>query len=337
MITLEIVQKIWSLLQRPSSPFSQVEARELDNIKLVYGSPIITIDANGLRHLLLPAPHTLQLKQDTQSSGIHILVNEWKDSNGLNRYVDIVCLKPHLNHLFDMILLDILQLVPDHPDQPDRACLIVLDRWRELLMGEKGKLPDSATLLGIWGELKLLLRLTAFNKKVINAWLGPSGGRYDFFISTAALEVKSSMQRKGQTVTIHGCDQLEQPENGRLFLYLIKVEEAPTQGENISDLVDQLLAAGCNRFKLMQALGSLGLSSDVLQQCDDLRFYLTEWRLYPVDNYFPKITKSSFENGHLPNGVIDIVYKIDLSMQPPYPLKDDEAEQVLKQFAVGVK
>ena len=337
MITLQVVQKIWDMLQRPTSPQSRVEARELDSIHTPYGHPLVTIDAYNCRHLLLPVPDGGKLKKDTNSSGIHILSNEWQDADETKQYVDVVCLKPHLNSLFDMIILDILNIYPNHPEQPDKVCQTVLDRWRELLSKEKGKLPDKSALLGIWGELKLLLQLTTHNQKTVNAWLGPSGGRYDFFIGDMAIEVKSSMQRKGQTVTIHGHDQLERPDNGEVYLSLIKAEEAPSQGENISDLVSQLLAAGCSRLKLMQALNNLGLSADLLPESDDLRFNLTAWHLYHVDDQFPKITSYSFENGRLPNGIIDIVYKIDLTMQPPYPLEDNEAEQVLKKFASGVK
>lgn len=337
MITLEIVQKIWDIIQRPTSPTSQVEARELDTIRTPYGFPLIAIDIHNRRHLLLPAPEGTEPNQDTASSGIHILASDWGDADEFKRFVDVVCLKPHLNSLFDMIILDILNIYPNHPDQPDKVCQTVLDRWRELLGKEKGKLPDKSALLGIWGELKLLLQLTSHNRKAVNAWLGPSGGRYDFFIGDLAIEVKSSMQRKGQTVTIHGHDQLERPDNGDLYLSLIKAEEAPSQGENISDLVNQLLATGCSHLKLMQALNNLGLSADLLPESDDLRFNMTAWHLYHVGDQFPKITSDSFENGRLPNGIIDIVYKIDLTMQPPYPLEDNETEQVLKQFAYGVK
>jgi hypothetical protein len=337
MITLQVVQKIWDMLQRPASPQSQVEARELDSIQTSYGHPLVTIDVYNRRHLLLPMPDGGEPDKDTKSSGIHILSNEWQDADETRRYVDIVCLKPHLNGLFDMVILDILNIYPNHPEQPDKVCQTVLDRWRELLSKEKGELPDKTALLGIWGELKLLLRLTNHNRKAINAWLGPSGGRYDFFIGEVAIEVKSSMQRKGQTVTIHGHDQLERPDNGKLYLSLIKVEEAPSQGENISDLVSQLLTAGCSRLKLMQALSNLRLSADLLPESDDLRFNLTAWHMYHVDDQFPKITSASFENGRLPNGIIDIIYKIDLSTQPPYPLPDDKAEKVFKQFAAGVK
>ncbi|GAB4281125.1 MAG: hypothetical protein Kow0080_34540 [Candidatus Promineifilaceae bacterium] len=337
MITLQIVQKIWGMIQRPSSIQSQVEARELDSIHTPYGHPLVTIDVYNHRHLLLPMPDGDEPEIDTKSSGIHILSNEWLDANETKRYVDVVCLKPHLNSLFDMVILDILNIYPDHPEQPDKVCQSVLNRWRELLSKEKGKLPDKTALLGIWGELKLLLRLTTYNQKAVNAWLGPFSSRYDFFIGSVAIEVKSSMQRKGQMITVHGHDQLEKPGNGELYLALIKVEETPSQGENISELVSQLLAAGCNRLKLMQALNNSGLSAELIPESDDIRFNLTACYLYCVDDKFPKITSASFENGRLPNGIIDIVYKIDLSTQPPYPFAEEKAEQVLKQFAAGVK
>jgi len=337
MITLEIIQKVWDMLQRPTTPQSQVEARELDNIRTVHGHPLITIDIYNRRHLLLPAPKNTELEQDMDSSGIHIITSEWRDADELKTFVDVVCLKPHLNSLFNMILLDILHMYPDYPDRPDNVCIVVLSRWRELLSREGDNLPDRTTLLGLWGELKLLLRLTHYNKNMIDVWLGPFGERYDFFIGTTALEVKTSTQRKGQIVSIHGHDQLEQPENGELYLSLIKAEETPVQGESISDLVSQLVLAGCNRLKLMKALNNLGLSAGLIPKCDGLRFKLTGWYIYQVNDRFPKIIPTSFESGYLPNGVVDIVYKIDLSTQPPYPLSEGMADQMLVQFANEVR
>lgn len=337
MITLEIVQKIWDLIQLPSTPQSQVEARELDSIKGPYGHPLVTIDAYGRRHLLLPAPKFSNLTQDKFSSGIHVISNQWQDADQLKDYVDVVCLKPHLNGLFDMILLDILQIYPQHPDHPDKACLIVLDRWRELLSSEKGGLPDKSTLIGLWGELQLLLKLTGHNRKAVTAWRGPFGGRYDFYIGTTAVEVKTSTQRKGEVVSIHGPDQLEAPENGDLYLSLTKIEETPSTGENISDLVNKLFALGCSRVNLLKALNNVGLSAELIPECNDLRFRLIEWRLYHVDDQFPKITSESFADSRVPNGIVDIIYKIDLSAQPPYPLSEDSAEQLLKQFANSIR
>lgn len=332
MITFEIIQKVWQMLGEPQV-FNQIAAHQLDMIETPLGHPLITIDTDGRRHLLIPISGESYPVEDRQSAGVHITSNEWGYEGERQRYIDVICLKFHLNGIFDLMLLDILTALPEDYDYPDRVCRRVLNRWREFLTPEPRRLPDKTKLVGVWGELWILEQLARRDASVIKIWTGPDGGRFDFFNLKAALEVKTTLQRKGMTPTINGHDQMEPPSDGQLFFALLKVEERPVGGFSIPDLIDQLVEDGIERRQILTSLLKVGISPDIIPNSADLRLHLNEWLLYKVDEQFPKITTSSFKGDMLPNGVISMTYQIDLSTQPPYPLSEQLKEQFLNQFA----
>ncbi len=336
MITLEIIQRIWQMIEPPSSATEKVEAQQLDVINTPMGHPLVTVDALHQRHLLIPIEQPLKVVEDKQSAGIHVVMSEWGYEGGQQQYVDVICLKPHLASLFDLVVFDILETLPEDAARPDRVCRKVLNHWRELLSRDV-KIPERSTLLGVFGELWMLRELVKYDPRTLATWVGPKGARYDFYSGTKALEIKTSTQRKGRTILIHGHDQLDAPVSGDLYLTVLKVEETPVSGEAISELVQSLVELGCKHTDLLLLLANLGLTPDVIAKCDDMRLQVLERRIYRVDDRFPRITSLSFKGDGLPNGILSIAYEIDLSAEPPHPLTPDETAGLFQQFASEVR
>lgn len=335
MITLEIIQRIWSLLP-PPAPDGTIEVRELDIATSHYGNPLLTIDGTGQRHLLIPAPRSTKLLHDKRSSGVQLLVTTWGEGKDRSSYVDLVCLKPHLNGLFDLIIYDVVSELLKSKETPDRVCLLVLNRWRELLARDSVPLPDRSTVIGLFGELIVLRNLVRINPLALKTWTGPDRGRFDFFGGGNALEVKTSFQRQGIVLTIHGHDQLDPPLDGNLHLIALQIEETPAGGESLNDIVNSLVSAGVNQAEIYGKLARLGFFPETLMLIDDQRFGLVEQRIYLVNNEFPRITGSSFVGGALPRGVISLSYQLDLSVPPPYPLQKDSAAEIFGVLAESV-
>lgn len=325
MIALEIIQHMWQIIEFPEPTASKVEARQFETVAVPEGNPLLTIDQLGQRHLLIPVEWDAKVIEDKQSAGVHVRSNLWGDEEGKRRYIDVVCLKPHLNDLFDMIVFDILAELGQDASSPGRSCRQVLNQWRELLSHETVHMPDKTTLIGIWGELWILRELVKRNPHAVDIWTGPVGGRYDFWATKLAMEIKSTTQRKGYTVTVHGHDQLEIPQNGELYLVFLRLEESPKIGESVSSLVNDITDLGCDRIKLLTKLANLGLTLDLIAKCEESRFRLMENRIYHVDQGFPRITSASFKGEELPNGVISLSYQIDLTSEPPHPLRAEQA------------
>lgn len=335
MITLEIIQRIWSLIP-PPAPDGSIEVRELDTSADGVANARLTIDHQGQRHLLIPAPSTGRLIEDKRSSGVHLLSADWGDEDARRRFVDLVCLKPHLNGLFDLIIYEVLAELHGTAGQPDRICLTVLNHWRELLSRDSLPMPERSAVIGLFGELTVLRNLAQVNPITLSLWTGPDSGRFDFFAGGRALEVKTTLRRQGIVLTIHGHDQLEAPQNGSLHLVVVLIEEAPAEGENLRALVDSLVTLGISRVEMYQKLARIGFTPDTLTLLDDQRFRVVERRMYEVNDLFPRITASNFVGASLPRGVIALSYTIDLSVPPPHPLIDADAAAVIATLAESV-
>ncbi|MDX2139941.1 MAG: PD-(D/E)XK motif protein [Chloroflexota bacterium] len=332
MTTLEIIQRIWSLIPPPKADGS-IEVRELETSADEIASPRLAIDQAGQRHLLIPAPSGVRLLEDRRSSGVHLLSAEWGDEDTRRFFVDLVCRKPHLNGLFDLIIFEVVSALGKSDSHPDRICLAVLNQWRELLSRDSSPLPERSTVIGLLGELILLRDLTQINPLVLSIWTGPDSGRFDFYAGGQALEVKATLRRQGIFLTIHGHDQLETPQGGSLHIAVLLLEETPAGGENLRSLVEEVIKLGVSRVEIYRKLTRLGFTPDILSQLDNQQFKLTERRVYRVDDGFPRITASSFVGAKLPRGVTSISYTIDLSVPPPHPLIEADAEAVIAALA----
>lgn len=332
MITLDIIERVWTLLA-PPDPNGVLEARE---IQIADKPPLyvqFAIDHTQLRHLLLPSDAEGKQAEDTRSQGVQLRQTRWMSGQNTQQFTDLVCLKPHLNGLFDMVIYDILNDPTLTTSAPDQVCLRVLNQWRELLADVPRPSPERSKLVGLLGELIILHDLAQINATAIKAWLGPMRGRYDFLAGAHGLEVKTLTERQRTTLTIHGLTQLEEPRGGTLHLIVINVEESPGNGESVASLVEQVVLAGVNRYDLYRRLLHVGITSDMLAQLHEPRWSITTKHIYRVDDTFPRLTQASFVAGALPRGVIGLNYTIDLTVPPPAPLSGSAWAAVLAALA----
>ncbi|MCC6190313.1 MAG: PD-(D/E)XK motif protein [Anaerolineales bacterium] len=288
------------------------------------------MDPAGLRRLLIPVSPEIRVLEDRRSAGIHILASQWVVDGRQRPFVDVVCLKPHLNDLFDIIVFEILSELKLGAQPPAQVCAEVLERWRELFTFERGTLPSRDAIIGLWGELWVLQQLAALSPAASRAWTGPQGARFDFNSRTVAIEVKTTVQRHGLSVFIHGHDQLEVPAGLTLNLAVVRIEEIPTGGQSLPSAVDALVQAGLGRPALMLVLAKLGFTPDVVAACGAIEFRLLEDRFYRVDDAFPKIVSSSFAGGRLPPGIVTLTYQLDLTGVPPHPLSTSDTNRLMQ-------
>jgi hypothetical protein len=238
-----------------------------------------------------------------------------------------------LHALFSILVSEVLDLLKKDPSKPDQVCRQVLDRWRELLERETVGTIGIEKLVGLFGELWFLREMVQRNPSAVLYWTGPRGTRHDFSIGSLAVEVKSTLVRRGRFVEIHGHLQLEPPENGELYLGVLKLEQEAFSGENLSELVESIVRYGGDRYRLFQLLAAVDVRLLTLSEYKDIRFRLYESRIYKVNDAFPRITSNSFIDGVLPRGVISLAYQIDLSSEPPEPLNESAVVALLTELS----
>jgi len=188
-------------------------------------------------------------------------------------------------------------------------------------------------LIGIFGELWFLRELVKHEPIVVHCWTGPKGYHYDLFIGKFAIEVKTTQSRHDLFIEIHGNQQLEPPENGQLYMVVVRVEQTTSSGESIPELVDAIVSLGGDHQTLLSLLAQIDPSLLAFDSYRDTRFSVLESRIYEVNAEFPRLTSESFVDNVLPAGVIILDYQIDLSTIPPSFLGDDVIKFYKKLFS----
>ena len=180
-------------------------------------------------------------------------------------------------------------------------------RWKELM----GNRSTEQQVHAVAGELFFYRWLLRQGSEV--SWTGGSYKRVDFSAAEDDYEVKSTLQRYGMTVTIHGEYQLKCAPGKKLSLILCRLEEIEG-GESINDLVEDLCQLGLSRDELEQELEKLGLKLGMSNR--KRGWHMLELKRYPVTDRFPRITADDFAGGKFPQGIARLQYDVDLANLP---------------------
>ena len=219
------------------------------------------------------------------------------------KYLILRCALDSLRYEFATVCA---QFVEPGIDGIDRKNLLIdplawWKQWRELL----GNAISQRQPYSVIAEMIALDELYVHDNTI--EWSAVNAGSHDIEGNQESYEVKSTIKRYGATITIAGQHQLQSLK--RLQLYFCRLEQSK-MGVSINDMRNKLVSDGYDKEKIEQQLYQLGYEygSSVREE----KYKVLEKRKYEVDDKFPKITKSSFKNDHIPESVIQITYTIDL-------------------------
>ncbi len=173
--------------------------------------------------------------------------------------------------------------------------------WKELV----GNVINDRAVYCVIAELKVLEY--KFSQDMSTEWTATRMGSHDIECSAESCEVKSTCKRYGAEITIAGQHQLTH--NKPLYLYFLRMEES-NEGVSINDMQKRLVQAGYDSGKLEAELQKQGFEHGA--SIRNQKYKILETRKYVVDETFPRITTESFKDNHLPAGITQIVYTVDL-------------------------
>jgi Putative PD-(D/E)XK family member, (DUF4420) len=249
-------------------------------------------------------------------------------------FLDIGCLVASVAEVFDHFIVAVIDRLEAGAERPVTAVGKVLDQWRHFLVAASGP-PGRDKLATVFGELLVVLDVVRVSGTGIRAWVGPFGSRHDLRDASTAVEVKTTRSHSARIVTVHGEDQLLEPDNGTLYLHLVRLEAVPDGGRSVSSLVDEILAAGAPAQELFHALATAGIPPVDLPAVDGVRFDVRERTTFPVDERLPRIVPGSFVHGTRPVGVIDLSYRVELDHALEWALDDVSYGDVVRRLAGG--
>jgi hypothetical protein len=277
------------------------------------------IDSENNRHLLI----ILNVKDldfsDTKSRGMQILTRELKIKDlDVNRYLDLECLDSSSYLIFDIIGGEIANDLAGDNVTPIEIIQKVLTKWRRFW----GQIPQQYLSkneqIGLLGELYFLSKwmIPKYGVDIIRSWRGPWGGRNDFELPKVSIEIKTTTNIRGRIFEIHGITQMENPNNGSLLLFCLRLREESNAITSIPLLIAEihsLLQENDELLNLFEnGLSKVGFSELFVDEYSKLKFRIIEEVLFRVGEDFPKLINANFING-IPAGIEKIDYEINLN------------------------
>lgn len=177
------------------------------------------------------------------------------------------------------------------------------EKWR-MLLGNSVQNKMSYSLLGEMIIYKRLIE-NGFKPK----WAALDKSTHDIETRSTSFEVKSTIKRYDSVVSINSQHQLVLPIGG-LYLCFCRFEES-LNGNSIEDVLCELKELGCNYYQLNIALEKMGFEKG--SSARNKKYKLHEARKYKIDKDFPSITVNNFKGDKIPEGIVKIVYDVDLN------------------------
>ena len=321
----------WASLRAiPPSTHTKMRVHELP-YTTPWGSVCLATDRDEIRHLLVPILSSTRVRSGLDGPGLVLRKRVLEDVGSRTTFVDLSCPRPELRYLFDDLCSDIMVELSGLEHQPLKAVYQVVDRWRSLFDRPGGLLSDQAAA-GLFGELLVLRRLLKNDASAHRCWTGPHGARHDFEIDNLAVEVKATGANKGRIVRIHGLDQLEAPEFGRLLLVVLRLEDSRRSGggTTLLQLAEEVIALCDDEPAVRSLLAAVGYVLGVVETNDTRAWSVTEERWYDVNDDFPRLTRTALSTAGVSDTVVDVDYSLDLTAEIPAPVPIADVATILK-------
>jgi hypothetical protein len=278
---------------------------------------MLAVDGENRRHVLIPAPADAADLSQPSIRGIGVSVDDLRvDDLPVRRYFDVACRDMTMHENFSAIAVEILETLAASGEGIGPTLNSIFNRWRWFWRVAPDSMSSEAAI-GLFGELWFIeYWLAPVDVAVLCAWTGPDGDRHDFKWPRASVEVKATRASSDGSAKhrISRLDQLEDPEQGTLHLFSLRVSVDKIGGHSLNQSIGRLRAQLAKSPDLLAAfderIGLLGYNPAHAQHYDvPLRVVGEE--LYRVEDGFPRLISSTFSS--LPSGVDDISYTLNLA------------------------
>jgi len=212
-----------------------------------------------------------------------------------------------------------------------------LERWQAFLKQHPAEGLSEESQQGLYGELWFLGRHAiplVGPRDAVRSWKGPTGAPQDFHLPDLAVEVKTSIGRQHQKLTISSERQLDSTGVGLLLLFHLSLDARQGGGETLPGrvrLTRELVradpvASGEFEDSLFDA-GYLDCHAPAYEQ---VGYTVRESNFFEVRDLFPRIVETD-----LKKGVGDVRYTVSVAECKNYLLPEPRLHQLLGAPAHG--
>ena len=330
-MTAEVFNSVWKILEDSSAKEYQ------DGIIIRRISPDISHDiflgyekpANRRMFLIrIRKQNYAEFRQLPQFQGFDISPVNFHDEKPGSLIVGFILNDPVFMDIFSTLCEEIFQTAEKETDQKQmvRGVIDRLLMWHQFLdvFGSEGLSPEYQR--GLYGELRFLRDILIPNsgiEKALHAWKGPLKGNQDFQISGTGIEVKTSIAKQHQKISIASEQQLDDTGLNALYIYHLSLHQLNESGETLPAIIDQIrsqidLQKG-PRHEFETLLFKAGYIDKHRTKYEIRGYADREINIFQVKNQFPRVVEKD-----LKNGVGDIHYSIDLSSCKPFGVNEKD-------------
>ncbi len=233
--------------------------------------------------------------------------------------------------VFTVLLEDLVQRLDKAGNDKECVTIMVnrLATWKSFMKGYRSKGLTPEEQRGLFGELYFLENylIPPYGPRLVEAWVGPEEANQDFQHNGCAIEVKTTIQKRPQHISISNERQLDPGSFRHLFLWHISVDENPTVGETLSEKIrtvrDLLGESVPMQIKFTDKLNNYGYN-ETQASMYSRKYALRSSEFFMAGEGFPRIIESD-----LMEGVGNIRYSIALDMCGQFAIEEDVFHKLL--------
>lgn len=219
--------------------------------------------------------------------------------------------------IFTALTQDIVENLAPVSEEKDAvaAFLVRLKRWQAFLEQHNPDGLSETAQQGLYGELWFLRQVAIPQLGASDgtqSWTGPRRTQQDFQFERCAVEVKTTVSRQHQKLTISNERQLDDTGTGVLILLHLSLDVRQGRGETLPEMVASLrslLEATSTANEILETLlfeaGYLDIHASRYEQHG---YTIRETNYFRVERDFPRIVEAD-----LRSGVGDVHYSIAVS------------------------
>ena len=246
--------------------------------------------------------------------------------------IQLVLANLRYKDIFTALVQDITENIAFIPAESDAVQMLAnrLRRWQLFL--EKHDLDGLSEEVqhGLYGELWFLRQVVIpnFSLSAIRYWIGPESANQDFNFEGCAVEVKTTVTRNPQKLSISNEQQLDETAFNDLFLIHLALD-AKNEGETLPEMIESLRAilrndsfsSGKFEKKLFQ-IGYLDIHS---QKYSETVYSHRTSSYFKVEQDFSRIVPSN-----LKQGIAQVRYAVEITACRPYAIAESEVIESIK-------
>jgi hypothetical protein len=254
----------------------------------------------GRRDILAPAGDL------EQTRGLEFRLVRRQGQMGRNAAFEIEATDSRYNEVFAILAADIAAYIRGASDENHAASALLarLAHWRRFLERTRPEGMSSEAHRGLYGELQFLrdqLAPVVGIGSAVRAWRGPSHEVQDFVLKRIGFEVKTTIGRGNQNLTVTSEHQLDDRGLDDLYLYYLSMDAREGLGETLPAIVDDIrarcMADSDSLVHLNDLLVESGYLDDHRALYEDLGFVFREDRMYRVADGFPRLRERDLADG----------------------------------------